>query len=168
MAASSSAQFLAGCVRHLELLTDRQRLSSSSTPQPSTAQMISRSSSLMLAGLPDHSPDIFSADLPGRFGEHPLQLAGRSRSGRTLSSYSAQMIGTGQMNKAFGSGGPLTDSSAAKGEQQGTRALLAGCSGRCGTLQVTGRSTATTRLRQEGPSARKPADADPRPGSCAP
>src|SRR6266851_4304405 len=36
-------------------------ISSSSTPQPTTAQMTSRSSSLMLAGLPDHSPDIFPA-----------------------------------------------------------------------------------------------------------
>src|SRR6266545_1854997 len=34
---------------------------SSSTPQPSTAQSTSRSSSLMLAGRPDHSPDILPA-----------------------------------------------------------------------------------------------------------
>ena len=36
-------------------------ISSSSTPQPTTAQMTSRSSSLMLAGRPDHRPDIFPA-----------------------------------------------------------------------------------------------------------
>src|SRR6266540_957878 len=36
-------------------------ISSSSTPQPSTTQMTSRSDSLMLAGSPDHSPDIFPA-----------------------------------------------------------------------------------------------------------
>ena len=36
-------------------------IKSSPTPQPSTAQMTSRSDSLMLAGFPDHSPDIFPA-----------------------------------------------------------------------------------------------------------
>ena len=52
-------------------------ISSSSTPQPTTAQMTSRSDSLMLAGRPDHSPGhLPGADPQARLGEHPLQLAG--------------------------------------------------------------------------------------------
>jgi uncharacterized protein (TIGR02391 family) len=48
---------------------------------------------------------------------------------RALGGYGDQVIGTDLMNRAFGSGGPLTDSSAAKGEQDGTRALFAGAFG---------------------------------------
>lgn len=48
---------------------------------------------------------------------------------RALGGYNDQMIGTDLMNKAFGSGGPLTDSAAAKGEQEATRALFAGAFG---------------------------------------
>jgi uncharacterized protein (TIGR02391 family) len=48
---------------------------------------------------------------------------------RALGGYTDQMVGTELMNKAFGSSGPLTDSSAPKGEQDGTRALFAGAFG---------------------------------------
>jgi uncharacterized protein (TIGR02391 family) len=48
---------------------------------------------------------------------------------RALGGFSGQMVGTDLMNKAFGSGGPLANSSAAKCEQDGTRALFAGAFG---------------------------------------
>ena len=48
---------------------------------------------------------------------------------RALGGYPDQIIGADLMNKAFGPSGPLTDSSAAKGEQEGTRALFAGAFG---------------------------------------
>jgi uncharacterized protein (TIGR02391 family) len=48
---------------------------------------------------------------------------------RALDGYPDQIIGADLMNKAFGPSGPLTDSSAAKGEQEGTRALFAGAFG---------------------------------------
>lgn len=48
---------------------------------------------------------------------------------RTLGGYSDQVIGTDLMNRAFGTSGPLTDSSAPKGEQDGIRALFAGAFG---------------------------------------
>jgi uncharacterized protein (TIGR02391 family) len=48
---------------------------------------------------------------------------------RELGGYSDQMIGADLMNRAFGPGGPLTDSAAARGEQEGTRALFAGAFG---------------------------------------
>jgi len=48
---------------------------------------------------------------------------------RALGGYSDQATGTDLMNRAFGSGGPLADSSAVKGEQEGTRALFAGAFG---------------------------------------
>jgi uncharacterized protein (TIGR02391 family) len=48
---------------------------------------------------------------------------------RALGGYSDQVIGTDLMNRAFGAGGPLADPSAAKGEQDGTRALFAGSFG---------------------------------------
>jgi uncharacterized protein (TIGR02391 family) len=48
---------------------------------------------------------------------------------RALGGYSDQVIGTELMNRAFGPGGPLADSSAVKGEQEGTRALFAGAFG---------------------------------------
>jgi hypothetical protein len=35
-------------------------------------------------------------------------------------------FGTGLTNKAFGPGGPLTDPTAARGEQEGTRSLFSG------------------------------------------
>jgi len=48
---------------------------------------------------------------------------------RTLGGYQDQTIGVDLMNRAFAAGGPLTDSSAPKGEQDGTRALFAGAFG---------------------------------------
>lgn len=45
---------------------------------------------------------------------------------RKLGGFSDEVIGVDLMNKAFGPTGPLTDSGAAKGEQEGTRALFAG------------------------------------------
>jgi len=48
---------------------------------------------------------------------------------RALGGYLDQTIGVDLMNKAFAAGGPLTDSSAPKGEQEGTRALFAGAFG---------------------------------------
>ena len=45
----------------LGAVTEESRKSSSSGPQSSTEQMMSRSSSLMLCGCPDHSPDILPA-----------------------------------------------------------------------------------------------------------
>jgi uncharacterized protein (TIGR02391 family) len=48
---------------------------------------------------------------------------------RALAGYSDDAVGTTLMNRAFGSGGPLTDQSALAGEQDGTRALFAGAFG---------------------------------------
>jgi uncharacterized protein (TIGR02391 family) len=48
---------------------------------------------------------------------------------RALGGYGDQAVGVDLMNKAFGSSGPLTDSTAPKGEQDGTRALFAGAFG---------------------------------------
>jgi uncharacterized protein (TIGR02391 family) len=48
---------------------------------------------------------------------------------RALAGYSDDVVGTALMNRALGSGGPLTDSSAPAGEQDGTRALFAGAFG---------------------------------------
>jgi uncharacterized protein (TIGR02391 family) len=48
---------------------------------------------------------------------------------RALGGYSDQVIGTDLMNRAFAPNGPLTDSSAPKGEQDGRRALFAGAFG---------------------------------------
>lgn len=48
---------------------------------------------------------------------------------RALGGYSDQMIGVDLMNRAFATGGPLADSLAARGEQEGTRALFAGAFG---------------------------------------
>lgn len=45
---------------------------------------------------------------------------------RKLAGFGDEVFGTDLMNKAFGPGGPLTDPSAVKGEQEGTRALFAG------------------------------------------
>jgi uncharacterized protein (TIGR02391 family) len=45
---------------------------------------------------------------------------------RKLGSFGDDVIGVDLMNKAFGPNGPLTDSTAQKGEQEGTRALFAG------------------------------------------
>jgi uncharacterized protein (TIGR02391 family) len=45
---------------------------------------------------------------------------------RRLAGLRNDVIGVDLMNKAFGPNGPLTDSSAVKGEQDGTRALFAG------------------------------------------
>jgi uncharacterized protein (TIGR02391 family) len=43
-----------------------------------------------------------------------------------LSGFGDEVIGVDLMNKAFGPTGVLTDTSAVKGEQDGTRALFAG------------------------------------------
>jgi uncharacterized protein (TIGR02391 family) len=48
---------------------------------------------------------------------------------RALGGFSDQAIGTDLMNKAFGPAAPLTDPSAPKGEQDGTRALFVGAFG---------------------------------------
>jgi uncharacterized protein (TIGR02391 family) len=48
---------------------------------------------------------------------------------RKLGSFPDDVIGTDLMNKAFGTGAPLTDSAAPKGEQDGTRFLFAGAMG---------------------------------------
>jgi uncharacterized protein (TIGR02391 family) len=48
---------------------------------------------------------------------------------RTLGGFSDQRTGTDLMNRAFAPSGPLTDSSAPKGEQDGIRALFAGAFG---------------------------------------
>ena len=45
---------------------------------------------------------------------------------RKLAAFGDEVIGTDLMNRAFGPGGPLTDRSAVKGEQQGTQFLFAG------------------------------------------
>jgi len=45
---------------------------------------------------------------------------------RKLAGLGDKVIGVDLMNKAFGPGGPLTDVSAAKGEQDGTRMMFAG------------------------------------------
>jgi uncharacterized protein (TIGR02391 family) len=45
---------------------------------------------------------------------------------RRLSGFGDEVIGVDLMNKAFGPGGVLTDTSAVKGEQDGTRALFGG------------------------------------------
>ena len=45
---------------------------------------------------------------------------------RGLGTFSDEVIGVDLMNKAFGPSGPLTDTSAQKGEQDGTRALFVG------------------------------------------
>ena len=45
---------------------------------------------------------------------------------RQLGGFGDDAIGVDLMNKAFGPNGPLTDTSAVKGEQEGTRALFAG------------------------------------------
>ena len=45
---------------------------------------------------------------------------------RKLAGFGDEVFGTDLMNKAFGPGGPLSDPSAVKGEQEGTRALFAG------------------------------------------
>jgi uncharacterized protein (TIGR02391 family) len=48
---------------------------------------------------------------------------------RALGGYSDQAIGVDLMNRAFAPNGPLIDSTAPKGEQDGTRALFAGAFG---------------------------------------
>ena len=48
---------------------------------------------------------------------------------RALGGYSDQTIGADLMNRAFATGGSLTDSSAPRGEQEGIRALFAGAFG---------------------------------------
>lgn len=48
---------------------------------------------------------------------------------RAQGGYPDQEIGADLMNKAFGPSGPLTDPTAAKGEQEGTRTLFAGAFG---------------------------------------
>lgn len=48
---------------------------------------------------------------------------------RKLGGFGNDVIGVDLMNKAFGSGGPLTDPAAVKGEQDGTRAVFAGAYG---------------------------------------
>jgi uncharacterized protein (TIGR02391 family) len=45
---------------------------------------------------------------------------------RKLTGFGDDVFGVDLMNKAFGPNAPLTDASAAKGEQEGTRALFAG------------------------------------------
>ena len=45
---------------------------------------------------------------------------------RELGGFGADVVGVDLMNKAFGSGGPLVDDSAVKGERDGTRAIFAG------------------------------------------
>jgi uncharacterized protein (TIGR02391 family) len=45
---------------------------------------------------------------------------------RKLADLEDQLVGVALMNQAFGTNSPLTDPSAAKGEQDGTRALFAG------------------------------------------
>ena len=45
---------------------------------------------------------------------------------RRLGAFSDEVIGVDLMNRAFGPTGPLTDPTAAKGEQEGTRAFFAG------------------------------------------
>jgi len=45
---------------------------------------------------------------------------------RKLAAYGDDVIGVALMNHAFGTKGPLTDPTAQKGEQEGTRALFAG------------------------------------------
>lgn len=45
---------------------------------------------------------------------------------RQLGGFGDDVVGVDLMNKAFGPTGPLTDGSAVKGEQEGTRALFAG------------------------------------------
>ena len=45
---------------------------------------------------------------------------------RKLAGFGDEIFGVDLMNKAFGPNAPLTDASAAKGEQEGTRALFAG------------------------------------------
>lgn len=45
---------------------------------------------------------------------------------RELGGFGDDVIGVDLMNKAFGPNGPLTDTSAVKGEQEGIRALFAG------------------------------------------
>jgi len=45
---------------------------------------------------------------------------------RALAKFGDDVIGVDLMNKAFGPTGPLTDSSASKGEQEGTRAIFGG------------------------------------------
>lgn len=48
---------------------------------------------------------------------------------RAMGGYAPEAVGTDLMNKAFGSGGPLTNLTAPKGEQDGVRALFAGAFG---------------------------------------
>jgi len=45
---------------------------------------------------------------------------------RQLGAFGNEVIGVDLMNKAFGPNGPLTDTNAVKGEQEGTRSLFAG------------------------------------------
>lgn len=45
---------------------------------------------------------------------------------RRLAGLGEDVVGVDLVNKAFGPGGPLTDTSAAKGEQDGTRMLFTG------------------------------------------
>jgi uncharacterized protein (TIGR02391 family) len=45
---------------------------------------------------------------------------------RKLAGVGDEVVGTDLMNRTFGPGGPLTDPSAVKGEQEGTRALFVG------------------------------------------
>lgn len=45
---------------------------------------------------------------------------------RELGGFPHEQVGVDLMNRAFGPAGPLTDSAAPKGEQEGTRALFAG------------------------------------------
>ena len=45
---------------------------------------------------------------------------------RKLAGFGDEVFGVDLMNKAFGPNAPLTDTSVAKGEQEGTRALFAG------------------------------------------
>jgi uncharacterized protein (TIGR02391 family) len=45
---------------------------------------------------------------------------------RRLGAYADDLVGVDLMNRAFGPKGRLTDTTAVKGEQEGTRALFAG------------------------------------------
>ena len=83
---------------------------------------------------------------------------------RKLAGLGDEVIGIDLMNRAFGPGGPLTDLSAVKGEQEGTRLLFAGAyavlRNPAGHRQV---DYARPVRGRRGRAGRQPADADPRP-----
>jgi hypothetical protein len=45
---------------------------------------------------------------------------------RELGQFPDELVGVSLMHRAFGADGPLTDTNAARGEQDGTRAMFAG------------------------------------------